>query len=137
MDHAATMRRAYDLISAGDVDGFGDLLADDFVEHEELPGLEPGKEGVKAFFRIYRAAFPDLRMDVNDVLIDGQRAAVLATFTGTDSGGFMGMPPTGRRVTIPVAFLYEFKDGKITRDRRMYDFTGLLIQIGTLKAKPA
>ena len=47
------------------------------------------------------------------------------------------MPPTGRHVTIPVVFLYEFKDGKIVRDRRVYDFTGLLIQIGTLKAKPA
>jgi hypothetical protein len=54
-------------------------------------------------------------MAVADVLIDGQRAAV----------------------TIPVAFLYEFKDGKIVRDRRMYDFTGLLIQLGTLRAKPA
>ena len=51
MDHAATMRRLYELISDGDVDGFGDALADDFVEHEELPGVEPTKEGVKAFFR--------------------------------------------------------------------------------------
>ena len=38
MDHAATVERAYDLLNAGDVDGFGDLLADDFVEHEETPG---------------------------------------------------------------------------------------------------
>ena len=49
----------------------------------------------------------------------------------------MGMPATGRRVTIPVVFLYEFKDGKIVRDRRVYDFTGMLVQVGTLKAKPA
>ena len=58
MDHAATMRRMYELISAGDIDGFGDLVAEDFVEHEETPGLEPNKEGVKQLFRMYRAAFP-------------------------------------------------------------------------------
>jgi predicted ester cyclase len=76
-------------------------------------------------------------MNEGEVLVDGQRAAVMATFTGTDRGGFMGLPPTGRQVTIPVVFLYEFKDGTIARDRRFYDFTGLLIQVGTLKAKPA
>ena len=46
MDHAATMRRMYDLINAGDVEGFGARLADDFVEHEELPGLDPGKASI-------------------------------------------------------------------------------------------
>ena len=73
MDHAATMRRAYDLINAGDVDGFGDLIAGDFVEHEELPGLAPTKEGVKDFFQMYLAAFPDLRMDAEDVLASGDK----------------------------------------------------------------
>ena len=58
MDHAATMRRLYDLLSAGDIEGFGTSLADDFVEHEETPGLAPTKDGVLTFFRMYRAAFP-------------------------------------------------------------------------------
>ena len=52
MDHTTTIRRMYDLLSAGDIDGFGDLIADDFVEHEETPGLEPTKEGVKQFFHM-------------------------------------------------------------------------------------
>ena len=51
MDHAAAMKRLYDLISAGDIDGFGDLLADDFVEHEDMPGLERSRERVKPRFR--------------------------------------------------------------------------------------
>lgn len=57
MDHAATMRRMYDLLSAGDIDGFGDLIAEDFVEHEEAPGLQPSKEGVKQLFRMPIHAF--------------------------------------------------------------------------------
>ena len=114
-----------------------DYAPDAVVESPLAGGSTQGVEQIKQVFQTYFTAFPDLEIDVADVLIDDQRAAVFATFTGTDRGGFMGMPPTGRRVTIPVAFLYEFKDGKIVRDRRMYDFTGVLIQVGTLKAKPA
>ena len=63
MDHAATTRHMYELLSNGDVDGFGKGLADDFVEHEETPGLAPTKDGVLEFFRMQRAAFPDLSID--------------------------------------------------------------------------
>jgi hypothetical protein len=52
MVHVTTMRRLFERINAGDVDGIGTLLADDFVEHEELPGLAPTKEGVMDFFRM-------------------------------------------------------------------------------------
>ena len=52
MDHATTMRSAYERINAGDIDGFGDLLADEFVEHEEIPGLSPTKEGVLVYFGV-------------------------------------------------------------------------------------
>jgi steroid delta-isomerase-like uncharacterized protein len=107
------------------------------IESPLAGGTTQGLEQIKQVFQTYFVAFPDLGMEVGDVLVDGHRAAVMATFTGTDIGGFMGMPPTGRHVVIPVLFLYEFEDGKIVRDRRMYDFTGLLIQVGTLKAKPA
>jgi len=57
--------------------------------------------------------------------------------TGTDMGGFMGLPPTGKRFTMPMVFLVDIKDGKIQHERRVYDFTGLMIQLGVLKAKPA
>ena len=83
MDHAATMRRAYDLLNAGDIDGFGELLADDFVEHEETPGLAPTREGVMEFFRMYRAAFPDVHMHVEDVLPSGDKVVARMRATGT------------------------------------------------------
>jgi len=63
MDHTDAMRRAYDLLNAGDLDGFAELLSDDFVEHEATPGLEPNKAGVLQFFTMYRAGFPDLRFE--------------------------------------------------------------------------
>jgi steroid delta-isomerase-like uncharacterized protein len=112
--------------------------ADDALVDSPLGGGPMwGREQIWQVFHSYFIAFPDLVMEPGDILIDGDRAAVAATFRGTDSGGFMGMPASGRRVSIPVVFLYAFRDGRIIRDRRVYDFTGLLIQVGTLKAKPA
>ena len=86
MDHSATHRRLYDLLNAGDIDGFGALLADGFVEHEETPGLAPTKEGVLQFFRMYRAAFPNLRMDPEDVLASGDKVVARVRATGTPRG---------------------------------------------------
>ena len=114
-----------------------DYADDAVVESPVAGGATHGREQIKQVFQTYFSAFPNIRMEQTEVLVDGSRAAVVATFSGTDSGGFMGMPPTGRNVTIPVVFLYEFKDGKIAHDRRIYDFTGMLVQVGTLKAKPA
>ena len=110
---------------------------DAVVESPLAGGTTQGLEQIKQVFQTYFTAFPNLEMEEHEVLIDGDRAAVMATFSGQDVGGFMGMPASGRRVTIPVVFMYEFKNGKIVRDRRVYDFTGVLIQVGTLKAKPA
>ena len=114
-----------------------DYAEDAVIESPLAGGTTQGRDQIRQVFQTYFVAFPDLGMDVEEVLVDDQRAAVMATFTGTDRGGFMGMPATGRCVTIPVVFLYEFQDGKIVRDRRVYDFTGMLVQVGTLKAKPA
>ena len=75
MDYSVTMRSAYDRINVGDIEGFGALLADDLVEHEETPGFTPTKEGVLEFFRMYRAAFPDLHMDAEDVLASGDKTS--------------------------------------------------------------
>ena len=67
MDHATTMRRAYELINDGDIDGFGELLADDFVEHEELPpGIPQGREAPRTLMTMMRGAFPDFRADVEE-----------------------------------------------------------------------
>jgi len=83
-DHAATARTRYDNFNGGDIDGIIDgILADDFVEHEGTPGLAPTKEGVKEFFQTQRAAFPDMRMDAQDVIASGDKVVVRARLTGT------------------------------------------------------
>jgi len=116
MDHAFTLRRGYELLSAGDVDEFAELVAEDFVEHEEPPGVAPTKQGVKDFFQTYLAAFPDMRMDVQAVVSSGDKVVARVRATGTHQGEFMGMPATGRRVDVQLIEIMRFADDGLVHE---------------------
>jgi steroid delta-isomerase-like uncharacterized protein len=137
VDHEETLRRCYELLNAGDVDGFGDLLSDDFVEHEETPGLAPTKDGVKAFFRMYIAAFPDLRMDPVDVLPSGDKVVARVKATGTNTGEFMGMPATGKGVDVQLIDIMRFgDDGLVHEHWGVVDAMAMMQQLGVVPAGP-
>ena len=137
MDHAATVRRFYSLLSDGDIDGFGAMLADDFVEHEETPGLAPTKDGVLAFFRMYRAAFPDLRMDPEDVLASGDKVVARVRATGTHQGEFMGLPPTGKRVDVQLIDIIRFDEDGLAREHwGVVDVMAMMQQLGVVPEGP-
>ena len=132
MDNETAMRRTYELLSAGDVDGFGRLLSDDFVEHEEVPGLSPTREGVIDLFRGYLVAFPDLRMEVLDLLASGDKAVARVKATGTHDGEFMGLPPSGRAVEVQLIDIMRFEDGLVVEHWGVMDMLGMLQQLGAL-----
>jgi steroid delta-isomerase-like uncharacterized protein len=137
MDHASTMRRLYELLSAGDIDGFGDLIAEDFVEHEETPGLEPTKEGVKQFFRMYRAAFPDLRMEAQDILVSGDKVVARVRGTGTHQGEFMDMPATGKSFDVQLIDIIRFGDDGLAREHwGVFDALAMMQQLGAIPESP-
>jgi steroid delta-isomerase-like uncharacterized protein len=138
MDHSATQRRLYELLNAGDIEGFGALLADDFVEHEETPGLAPTKDGVLAFFRMYRAAFPDLRMEPEDIVASGDKAVARVRATGTHQGEFMGMPPTGQSFDVQLIDIMRFtEDGLVEEHWGVVDTLAMMQQLGVIPQVPA
>jgi len=133
MDHGATMRRMYERLNAGDVDGFAGLMADDFVEHEELPGLAPSKDGVVEFFRMYLAAFPDLRMVPEDVIASGDKVVARVRASGTHRGAFMGMPPTGKRIDVQMVDIIRFgSDGRAHEHWGVFDQLAMMQQMGAI-----
>jgi steroid delta-isomerase-like uncharacterized protein len=135
MDHASTMRRMYELLTAGDIDGFGDLVAEDFVEHEQTPGIEPTKDGVKQLFRMYTAAFPDLRMDAEDILVSGDKAVARVRATGTQQGEFMGIPATGRSVDVQLIDIIRFGDDGLAHEHwGVFDALAMMQQLGAIPA---
>ena len=70
-------------------------------------------------------------------LIDGNRAALVFTISGTHRGDFFGLHASGRHLEATCAFVYTLSDGLIVQERRVLDFTGVLVQVGVLRAKPA
>jgi steroid delta-isomerase-like uncharacterized protein len=137
MDHTVSIRRLYDLINAGDIDGFSRQLADNFVEHEETPGIPPTKAGVVQYFRIVLAAFPDLRMDVEDVIAGGDKVVARVRITGTHQGEFMGIPATGKSASAKLIDITRFGDDGLAREHwGVMDQLALLQQLGVIPAEP-
>jgi steroid delta-isomerase-like uncharacterized protein len=131
------MRRSYEFLTAHDVDGFGDLLADDFIEHEGFPDLPPTKDGVKDVFRMYFGAFPDLRFEVQDVLSAGDKVVARVRCSGTNEGEFMGMPPTGKRFEVDEIDIVRFgEDGLGHEHWGVFDAMGMMQQLGAIPEGP-
>lgn len=110
---------------------------DGVVETPMGGGLTRGRKAIGQVYEALFHAFPDVKMDYDEPLIDGERVVLVARLSGTDRGGFMGMRPTGRFVDFPCVLLFDLQNGFIARERRIYDFTGLAVQVGAIKAKPA
>jgi steroid delta-isomerase-like uncharacterized protein len=137
MDHTVTVRRMYELINAGDIDGFAEHLGADFVEHEAVPGLAPTREGVKDFFRMQLEAFPDLRMTVEDVFASGEKAVARVRYTGTNRGAFMAMPATGKSVDVQLIDIFRIgDDGRVHEHWGVLDMMAMMQQLGVVPAGP-
>ena len=126
-ENEGVVRRLFQAINRGEIDVLEQLIAEDVTEHEELPGLEPNKEGVIAFFRHLRAVFPDLAMTPHDVVASGDRVAVRGTMTGTHQGEFMGIPATGNRMAVPFGDFFRLENGQIAEHWGVTD-TGVMMQ---------
>lgn len=139
MDHVATLNEMYERINAHDMEGFAAQLADDFVEHEAAPGLEPTKEGVVQFFTMYIAAFPDLRFEPEEVFASGDRVVARFRASGTNTGDFMGMPATGRSVDVQGIDIIRFgEDGLAHEHWGIFDALAMMQQLGVIpEAAPA
>jgi steroid delta-isomerase-like uncharacterized protein len=138
VDNATTMRRTYERINAGDIAGFGALMADDFVEHQGGPGAPPTKEGTLEFFHALRAALPDLRMQVEDLIANGDKAVARVTLTGTHQGEFMGIPATGAHVSMNLIDIMRFDGaGLVNEHWGVADMLTFMQQVGVVPAGPA
>ncbi len=137
MDRGVTVKRLYEAINAGDMDIFDDVVADDFVEHEELPGLEPSKEGVRAFFESFLAAFPDLRMEPVDILESGDKVVARVKVTGTNQGEFLGAPATGKAIDVQLIDIIRVGDDGLAHEHwGVMDQLTMLQQLGLAPEGP-
>ena len=124
-------------INDHDVEAFADLFAEDAVVESPLGGTHQGRVAIAAVAGAFVGALSDATFTEDALIIDGDHVVQVITVSGTDTGGLMGMAPSGRTAQLPIVVVCQLANGLITHERRIYDFTGMLVQIGVLKAKPA
>ncbi|HUK33921.1 MAG TPA: ester cyclase [Vicinamibacterales bacterium] len=113
------------------------LYAEDaIVESPTAGGAVQGRKAIEDVTRAWFDGFPDMTFTSGTLVIDGDRAVSIGEVCGPDTGGFMGLPPTNKPFHLPMVFVCTLSDGVVVHEQRIYDFTGMLLQIGVLKAKP-
>ena len=131
-------RFADDVINARDLDGaLTELVVEDFVEQNPLPGQGPGRAGLADVLAGMFAAFPDLHWSLLDTVVENDRVMSLSTWTGTHRGDFMGIPATGRTVAVEAWTIDRYRDGRMVESRIIMDVAGLLMQLGVIPAPTA
>lgn len=120
-----------------DVESLADLYAADAVVESPLGGTHQGRAAIESVLGAFFDALTDATITEEELIVEGDRVVEVVTVSATDTGGFMGATRTGKPALLPAVIVCRVKDGLITHERRIYDFTGMLVQIGVLKAKPA
>jgi steroid delta-isomerase-like uncharacterized protein len=130
----ARRQAAYDNLDAA---ALAADYAPDCVVDSPIGGTHHGPAAAQQVIQAGFNAFLDLKIRVEGQVIEGTQVAQILNLEGTHIGEFLGVTPTGKSFRLTAAFVYELRGCQIVRERRIYDFAGVLLQIGVLKAKPA
>lgn len=125
-------RRFIDEFNKGNMAVFDELLAADFVDLTPLPGSDSTREGWKQASQMEFTAFPDLRMELQEQIAEGDLVVNLLAGSGTHQDDFMGIPATGKEVTAANITIFRVSGGKITERRTVFDALGLMAQLGVV-----
>lgn len=128
--NAAALNKFAEAANTGNYDLFDEVVASDSIDHDPAPGQLAGPKGYRALFTEMRNAFPDMKAEPVELVADEDAIAFAYTFTGTHKGPFMGIPATGKKVTIRGMQISKFRNGKMVERWGSSDQLGILQQIG-------
>ena len=126
------------LLRRRDSAGLAKAFAEHGVAESPMFGVIRGRSAIEAAYAELFRAFPDSNFEQRELIIDADKGEVVALFSwhATHTQEMFGLPPSGKTFTISGALVYRLEGGHIAHERRIYDFTGLLIQIGVLRPRP-
>ncbi len=111
-----------------------EFIAPNQVDHTLPPFLPTTPEGTKQAINIFLKAFPDVHLTVEDMIAEGDKVVIRYTSRGTQKGAFMGIPPTGKQMTVSSIIIARIADGKIVEEWGLDDQMGMLQQLGIIPA---
>ncbi len=126
----AVIRRWYDAENAKDLSSIDEIVAPDFIDHtHQLRGVEAYKRYIGVFIQ----AFPDFHETIEDIVAEGDKVWVRFTFTGTHTGEYRGLAPTGKTITVTAVDIFRVIDGKVVEEWEVADGLDMLLQLGMIE----
>lgn len=128
-------RRFYEtIVKNKDLSIIEDYVAENSIDHTPfLPNQPQGPEGTRQVYSKVFEAFPDLQVNVEDQIAEGDKVVNRITMTGTHKGEFMGIPPTGKKGTAKLIDIVRIADGKVVERWGLMDQADLMRQLGVNK----
>ena len=131
--NVALIQRFYDEgWNAKNLDVYDELVTDDFVDHQAVPGLPEGREGFKMLNAMFRSAFPDVWVYVENIVAEDDKVSCRWRSTGTHQGELFGIPATGRSVDITATVWYRIENGRPAEGWINRDDVGMMRQLGVI-----
>jgi steroid delta-isomerase-like uncharacterized protein len=133
-DNKAVARRVFDAFNTGDVSSLDEVIAPDAEDHDpQNPNRHVrGPDGLKQTIQMYRAAFPDLKMTIEEQIAEGNVVATRWVSVGTHEGDLPNLPASGRQVTVTGIGIDRIENGKIVEAWGNWDTLGMLEQLGAI-----
>jgi predicted ester cyclase len=129
-DNKNVVRRYQDAYNSNNLDALDEVVAVDVFTPKIIPWLPPGLAGAKAVHQTSLIGMPDFHTTIDDLTAEGDKVVARVTMTGTHTGDFWGMPPTGKRVEFTGIYIVRIAEGKIVEHWGEEDGVSLLQQLG-------
>ena len=135
-DNKAVVRRFIEEVwNSGNLEVINEVVAEDHIDHDPANvGSAGGRDGARAFVEMYRAAIPDARIDMGEMIAEGDFVAYPWTAQGTHQGELMGMPATGKPISITGIGIDRVVGGRIVESWANWDALGMMTQLGMTPA---
>jgi len=128
-ENKTIVRRWIEAYNKRNLDLFDEFIAPDYVDHTN----KVGREGLKQLFDMGLKGFPDWHETIEDIIAEGDKVWVRLAYTGTHTGEFMGLPPTGKKITSKAVDIYRIVNGKLAEYWNVTDNINIFKQIGAIE----
>ncbi len=135
-NRAIVTRYVYE-VNMQNLDAFDEFVDPGFVDHDPIPGQQPGIPGLKAAYQMFIDAFPDVWFTFEDLVAEGDMVVGRGVIEGTNTGSFMGIPPTGKKIYWTGTRMFRVKNGKVSEGWINLDMLGLMQQMGIIPTQNA
>lgn len=133
MDNKEWVSRFYtDFLNKGNLEILDELVADDYIEHEPIPGFDLNKKGLKNYFEMMFTAFPDFTAKIDLMIEEQNKVVVYLSYMGTHKGEYMGMPASDKKIDFKAVDIIKIKNNQMVEHWGVLDIMTMMEQLDML-----